>query len=69
MDYWRKQQGRVWGEYETALGQMAMAGEPPSMHFRSFLEQYPFMQRFNLMSPAQRGINYGRFAPRLSWRL
>lgn len=69
MDYWKGQYGRVQQDYMTSLGQMAMAGEPPSMRFSSFLQQYPFMQRYNLMSPRQRGINRGRFAPSLSWRL
>jgi len=69
MDYWRGQQGRVQQEYMTTLGQQAMGGEPPSMRFGSFLENYPFMQRYQMMSPQRRGLSYGRFAPSLRWRV
>lgn len=69
MDYWNKQQGRVWQQYQSALGQQVMGGEPPSMRFSTFLEQWPFMKRWQALSPAMRGINYGRFAPSLSWRV
>ena len=67
LDYWRGQQGNVWGEYQGALGQMARAGEPPSLEFTSFLDNYPWLQRWFEQSPRQRGEQPGRFAPGLRW--
>ena len=67
MDYWQGQRGNVWQQYQTALGQQALGGQPPSLGFRSFLEDYPFLQRWSLMSPQRRG--YRSFMPGLSWRI
>ena len=45
-DYWLRQQSRVMNEYERALGQQAMSGQPPSMMFSEFLKDYPWQQKW-----------------------
>lgn len=65
-DYWRGQYGNVYGDYQTALGEMAMAGQPPSLMFGDFLGSYPFAEKYNLLSPRRRGY---RMPNRLEWRV
>ena len=69
MDYWRGQEGRVWGDYMGALGQQAMAGEAPSMFYQDFLGQYPWMDYWRRMSPGQRGERPSMYAPGLRWNV
>ena len=65
-EYWRGQYGTVAGQYETALGRQAMAGQPPSLRFGEFLGTFPFEQQYGLLSPSQRGY---RQPQRLQWRV
>lgn len=65
-DYWRGQYGNVYGQYQTALGRQAMAGQPPSLGFGEFLGDFPFAQQYGLLSPSQRGY---RQPQRLAWRV
>lgn len=65
-NYWRSQYGNVLGQYETALGKQALAGQPPSLGFGEFLGSYPFAQQYGLLSPRQKGF---RQPQRLSWRV
>lgn len=70
MDYWRGQSGNVWSQYQGALAEQALAGEPPSLGFGDFLgKDWPFMKKWWNLSPQQRGVNYGQFAPSLRWRV
>ncbi len=68
-DYWKKQQGSMWGEYQGALGKQVLAGQPPSLQFTDFLRNYPWTQRWMGMSPSQRGINQSQFSWPLQWRV
>ena len=68
-DYWQGQQSKVFGKYQTALGKQAIAGQPPSLGFGEFLGNYPWMQQWYGLSPSQRGLNLGRLAPGLQWRV
>ena len=65
-DYWTGQYGNVAGDYQTALGQQAMAGQPPSLGFGDYLQNYGFQRQYNLLSPGQRGL---RQPQGLSWRV
>lgn len=65
-DYWKSQYGNVYGDYQTALGRQALAGQPPSLGFGQFLGTYPFAERYGLLSPRQRGH---RMPQRLAWRV
>jgi len=65
-DYWRSQYGNVYGDYQTALGRQAMAGQPPSLGFGEFLGTFPFAERYGLLSPQRRGF---RMPQRLQWRV
>jgi len=67
LDYWRGQEGRVWGDYMAQLGQMAMAGQPPSLHYQEFLGDYPWTQYWQGLSPGERGERRSTFAPSLRW--
>jgi len=67
-DYWQKQMSKVMGEYQGALGKQAMSGQPPSLFFQDFLQNYPWTQNWFNLSPGQRGVNTGRMAPSLQWR-
>ncbi len=66
-NYWRSRFGNVAGQYQTALGKQALAGQPPSLGFGSFLESYPFMQRWQQTSPFRGGVS--GFAPSLRWQV
>jgi len=68
-DYWQRQMSKVMGQYEGALGKQAMAGQPPSLGFGDFLGNYPWTQQWQGLSPSQRGLNLGRLAPSLTWRV
>ena len=65
-DYWKGQYGNVYGDYQTALGQLALAGQPPSTTFGQFLDSYPFASKYNLLSPSQLGY---RTPSRMRWRV
>jgi len=66
-DYWQKQMSKVTGQYEGALGKQALGGQPPSLFFQDFLQSYPWTQNWYNLSPSQRGLNSGQFAPSLQW--
>lgn len=68
MDYWQRQMSKVTGEYAGALGKQAMSGQPPSMMFSEFLGNYPWTQRWQGLSPSQRGYN-PNLAPSLRWNI
>ena len=69
LDFWRGQEGNLWGEYQGALGKMALAGQPPSLGFTNFLQGFPWLQRYWALSPQQRGYDESRYAPRLRWNV
>uniref|UniRef100_A0A6M3IZL7 Uncharacterized protein n=1 Tax=viral metagenome TaxID=1070528 RepID=A0A6M3IZL7_9ZZZZ len=68
-DYWRRQSGNVWNQYQGALGQQVLGGGVPNMMFGDFLNQYPFAKYWSELSPASRGINMGALSPGLLWRM
>lgn len=68
-NYWQRQLSKVTGEYETGLGRQAMAGQPPSLFFSDFLQNYPWTENWYNMSPSQRGVNLGALSPSLQWRM
>ncbi len=68
VDYWQRQQSRVMGQYQGALGGQVLAGQPPSLSFEDFLGEFPWSQRWYQMSPRQRGLNTG-LAPSLQWNV
>ena len=63
LDWARNSQRRVEQDYQARLGQMALAGQAPSLERSTFLQQYPFLERFMELSPSQRGMDDRRFAP------
>ncbi len=66
-DYWRKQYGNVYNQYQGALGKQVLGGGMPTLNFGDYLNQYPFAQYFNQMSPSNRGINLRALSPGLRW--
>ena len=69
LDYWRGQQGNVWGDYLGLLGKEALGGNVPNLSYQSFLGNYPWLQRWFQMSPEERGERPSLFAPRLRWMM
>jgi len=69
MDYFRGQQGNTWDDYLGSLGRTALGGEIPTQSYQSYLGNYPWMQRWQQMSPGQRGERPSLFAPRTRWQV
>lgn len=67
--YWQGQQSNVWNKYMGALGEQALAGQPPNLFFTDFLKNYPWSRYWYNLSPSQRGIDYSKFMPSLTWRV
>lgn len=65
VDYFRGRQPQVLGNYLGSLGRAALAGEAPTQTLQSYLGAYPWLQRWQGLSPSQRGDQSSRFAPRL----
>ena len=60
--------GDVYDEYLGRLGQQIRGGGAPTERFSSFLEQYPFTERYTQMPPEATGRgNTSRFAPRAKY--
>jgi hypothetical protein len=67
MDYYRQpsNEGRVFGDYQTALGRRAEQGQPPDINYYDYLADYP-----SKLSPNQRGGTPAKtFAPGSRWML
>lgn len=60
--YWGRNFGNVYNEY---LGNVARG--QPELQFTSFLENYPWLQKYYGMSPQQRGDYSGNLTPRAVW--
>lgn len=55
----------VYNEYLGRLGQMQQPGQPiPDLKFEDFLNEYPFMQQYQALSPQQRGFYPGSMVGR-----
>ena len=69
LDYWRGQQSNVYDQYMGQLGQMAKAGQAPSMNLTDYLGSYPWLQKWFEQSPQQRGERPSLFSPNVRWQL
>ena len=67
LDYFRGQQGNIYGDYLASLGRTALGGEAPTQTYGGYLEGFPWLQRYLGLSPEQRGEQPSRFAPTLRW--
>ena len=55
----------IYSEYLGKLGGMAREGEVPDLRFTDYLSQEdPFTERYARLSPYERGINTGYYAPK-----
>lgn len=52
----------LYTQYQSILPQ------DPNLTFRSFLSGQDLLGQFNALAPQQRGIDFGRFQPRLAYR-
>lgn len=67
-DYWKNQYGNVFSDWESELGRLAMAGQPPALTFQSYLSSYPWLQNYLGQSPGARGqVGQSKYAPRTRW--
>jgi len=69
LNYFNSQFGNVYGDYLGGLGRTALSGQEPTQSFGNYLEQFPFMKRWQDLTSQERGETPGRFAPRLRWSL
>ena len=69
LDYWRRQQRNVWGDYLGALGKGMKADIEPTMSFYDFLRDYPWLQQYLGLAPEARGERMSQFSPRMRWSL
>jgi hypothetical protein len=60
-DYWRGQSSSVYNQY---LGEFA---RNPQAQLGDYLEAYPWLQKFQQLSPNLRGEQLTRYAPRVRW--
>ena len=68
-EYFRGQTGNIYNQYLGQIGSRALMGAVPSQTFTDYLVDYPWLKNFQKLSPAQRGEQPTRFAPRLSYNL
>lgn len=68
VDYWQRQQSRVMGAYQGALGKQVLGGQPPTLGFEEYLGGKNWAEDWYRMSPGARGYNMG-LSPSLSWRV
>jgi len=72
--FFQNQFSNVQNQYMGQLGQQIMGGGAPDLNFTDFLSQYfspqgGAAQAWGGMSPGQRGLDFGRFAPPTRWRV
>jgi hypothetical protein len=60
-DYWRGQASSVYNQY---LGEFA---RNPEAQLGDYLDAYPWLQKFQDLSPSMRGEQNQRYAPRVRW--
>lgn len=70
INFSRGQQSNIFGDYLGLLGRGALQGEVPNTTFQSFLGNYPWLERFQSLSPTARGERpRSLFAPRLRFNI
>ncbi len=68
-EYFRGQAGNIYDEYLGEIGSRALMGAPPTQTYTDYLADYPWLKNFQKLSPAQRGEQPARFAPRVRYNL
>ena len=62
--YWGRQSGNIWNQYEGVLGSEVRQGVESPTTFVDFLEQQPWTERYTSLSPSLRpGGGSRRFNP------
>ncbi len=64
-DYYRGQFGSIYDQYLGKRGRSLWGGSILESTFPDFLEDFPFLQNFQSLSPTARGESPARFAPRI----
>jgi hypothetical protein len=62
--YFQGQFGDIRNQFLGELGRQARGGQLPQGTFTSFLEGFPFAERFAALPPSIRGAFTSRFAPK-----
>lgn len=67
--HYQNQYSDIYNEYLGFLGKQARSGTMPTGGFNDFLSNFNFGQRYNQLTPRERGDegSYGQFAPPLRW--
>ncbi len=67
--YFQGQFSNIQNQYMGQLGQMIRGGQAPTLQFTDFLSQFPWQQKFQELSPQERGQDLGRFNPFTRWAI
>lgn len=65
--YFQSQFGNIQNQYKGQLGQQAMQGIKPILHFTDFLKNVNWGQEYGQQTPQQRGQDTSRFSPFTRW--
>ena len=77
LDYWQKQQGNVRNEYGAWIARLGLAGKlpppptpmGPEFRYQTFLQNFPWLQRYLGLGPEERDERASLFAPRMRWSI
>jgi len=67
--FFQNQFQNIQNEFLGQLGETIRGGGLPTQTFQSFLEDFPFSERFGSLPPALRGALTNRFAPSIRFFL
>ena len=67
--YFRGQFQDMYDRYLGELGRQAAGGKTPTRKFTDFLQDIDFDWEYGMLSPRQRGVQLGQFAPPVRWFL
>tara|TARA_R110002020_G_scaffold275631_2_gene490869 strand:+ start:122 stop:439 length:318 start_codon:yes stop_codon:yes gene_type:complete len=62
-NYWRNQYSDVWSRYLGQVGGDVRTGEEAIGGFQDYLSDMPWNEMYYQASPAQRGMQQGRYNP------
>lgn len=65
--YWNQRQDRVRNQYLGTQAQSIMRGEYPTQSYVDYLLGFPFLRNWSQLSPMERGVRVGQYAPNLRW--
>ena len=65
--FFQSQFSNIQNQYMGQLGLQARGGQEPTLTLTDFLGKFPWHQRFQELSPQERGQDTSRFSPFARW--